>query len=266
MNQINAGTHRPALYMSQARWLHGQGKSEEALALLTQAEQRGIAKEHVASAKANILEAMGRDMEASALRMERINAGSRNTAFYSKEVRWLYTQGREADAIHLLDFAEQRGMSSDYVASIKANNLEALGRSEEASAVRVERISAGSHNPVFYVGEAIWLRNQGKSDEALALLAQAEQRGITNDYIISIKANVLEALGRSAEASTLRVSQANTGDDLLAFVVSEDKWLRDQQKSDELVALLGQQDNVSPHDEPLENKLLEELDLQQDQE
>jgi hypothetical protein len=73
--------------------------------------------------------------------------------------------------------------------------LEDLGRGAEASRLRRERIEAGTRNVTIFQAEARFLREAGKSAEALEILDRAVQLGVADDYMLRLRASVLEDVG-----------------------------------------------------------------------
>lgn len=236
--RIHAGSRNAALYVSEARWLHGQGQSEEALAILSQAGKQGIHNQFTLQLEASILEAVGRREEASALRRRRIEAGDHNPALYFNEIRWLHGEGRSDEALALLAQAKQRGAGNAPILMLEAGILEALGRGEEASALRRRQMNTGPQYPAPYFYEARWLHNQGRSEEALALLNQADALGIHNEFTLKLQVAILGALGRKAEASALLKSRASTGGPPEVYLFGA-RLLYAQGKPEEALSLLA---------------------------
>ncbi|HVG59034.1 MAG TPA: hypothetical protein VNA24_10805 [Hyalangium sp.] len=238
MNRINANGCPPFLYLGEARWLQRQGRAEDAIALLSLAEQRGLKSVDITALATTLLEEVGRGAEASALRMSRINAGAGNSNMFVDEARWLHAQGRSEEALSLLSLAEQRGLKNDHVAHYKLGLLEQLGQTTDAAAVRRERINAGSRTASFYMAEAYWLHAQGRSEEAMDLLTLAEQRGIRSDHLVAARAGLLERMGRGMEASMLRRTCMKTYNRSPALYTGEALWLHGQGRTDEALGLL----------------------------
>ncbi|MEM1041782.1 MAG: hypothetical protein AAGI91_04050, partial [Bacteroidota bacterium] len=91
-----------------------------------------------------------------------------------------------------------------YTTAIRASVLAALGRGGEASALRMAEIERGSRNPALYSDEAKALLDAGDAEGALGVLDLAEANGATDSYTTAIRASVLAALGRGADASATR--------------------------------------------------------------
>lgn len=175
------------------------------LRLSTHRAQHPLAvNEFVEAIEADCLHSVGRSAEASNLRRKRIDARSSHPAFYSSEADFQLTNGDAGEAMRLLDLAQQNGTANDYTDAIRAKVLESLGRDDEASRLRRGRIAAHSDNPALYTAEADFQLAKGDSEEAMRLLNLAQNYGAANDYTVSIRAKVLESMGRGGEASHLR--------------------------------------------------------------
>ena len=160
--------------------------------------------EFVEAIEADCMDRVGRGVEASSLRRKRIEARSRHPAFYSSEADFQLASGDTGEALRLLDLAQEYGAANDYTDAIRAKVLEALGLNDEASHLRRERIAAQSDNPALYVAEAAFQLANGNAGEAMRVLDLAQKFGAANDYTVSIRAKVLESMGRGGEASHLR--------------------------------------------------------------
>ncbi|MDQ3744653.1 MAG: ATP-binding protein, partial [Acidobacteriota bacterium] len=147
--------------------------------------------DHVRSVQADCLELIGQSDHATALRMERIHAGSRDSVFYADEAKARLEAGDAPGALEVLDLAERSGCGDEYTAAIRASALQQSGHASKAAALRMERIHAGSRDPVFYVDEAKARLEAGDSRGALEILDLAEQRGCANEYTAGFRAKVL---------------------------------------------------------------------------
>ena len=133
--KIEAGSRNATFYNDEAKWLLGAHRDAAgALALLDWAERAGCANEYTAAIRATALAAAGQGEEASRLRQAKIEAGSRNAAFYNDEARWLLDAHRDAaGALALLDRAERAGCANEYTEAIRASALKALGKDGKSS-------------------------------------------------------------------------------------------------------------------------------------
>jgi len=130
------------------------------------------ADDYTASIRANALELAGRGDEASQLRTKHIESGSRSEVFYTDEADWQLSKKPPdvEEAMRILALAEARGCATDYTVSVQAKALEAAGRTEEASALRQQQITAGSANAVFFVAEAHWQLRKHEGEAAIRIL------------------------------------------------------------------------------------------------
>lgn len=151
--------------------------------------------EHVIAVHATALQASGQGDEASRLRMERISIGSHNAAFYADEAKYLLDdKGDPTGALAILDKASGNGCDNDFTIAIRATALQALGRGDEASRLRMEKINGGSRNSAFYADEAKYLLHDKHDPKgALAILDQARSNRCTNDFTAAIRAMALRA-------------------------------------------------------------------------
>ncbi len=92
------------------------------------AVQRRCSDDHTDAIRADVLHQLGRPEAASALRMEKIDGGSRHAAFYHAQAQALLAAGDAAGALELLDLAQQRGCADQYIATLRAKILHALSR------------------------------------------------------------------------------------------------------------------------------------------
>lgn len=85
----------------------------------------------------------------------------------------------------------------DHVVAIQAIALEAVGRDDDATNLRQEKIAAGSRNAAFYADHAKWLLDKkDNADAALKVLEQAQQRGCANEVTATIRALAMQRQGR----------------------------------------------------------------------
>ncbi|WP_306546645.1 metallophosphoesterase [Desulfobulbus sp.] len=189
MERINAGSRDAVFYADEAKELLRAGDVVGALAILDKAESIGCANDFIASVRASALQ-QSDPVKASALRMERINAGSRDAVFYADEAKELLRAGDVVGALAILDKAESIGCADDFIASVRAS---ALQQSDpvKASALRMERINAGSRNAAFYADEAKELLGAGDDAGALAILDKAESIGCADDFTALIRVRII---------------------------------------------------------------------------
>lgn len=140
----------------------------------------------------------------------------------------------------LADRAIEQGIANDYIQAARAKLLEQCGAKDEASGVRQGLIAAGSRNPALYNDEAVFLAEQGRSVEALTLLAQAIESEIANDHTRAIRAKVLEKSGTEGEASRVRQELIAAGSCNAVFYNDEAIFLAQQGRTTEALNLLTQ--------------------------
>lgn len=230
---IRKGTRNAAVYHGEAMSLLHRPHPDHARALeiLDIAGRLQCGDEYTISIRANALEVAGRGDEASRLRKQQIESGSRTEVFYTDEADWLLSKKPPdvKEAMRILALAGVRGCATDYTASVQAKALETAGSSEEASALRQEQIAAGSTNAVFFVAEAHWQLRKRDAHAAIRILDLAAQRGCADEYAVSVRATALEALGQHNEASELRKSLMAGGSRSAAIYNAEADWLLSQE-------------------------------------
>ena len=79
--------------------------------------------DHVRAIQCNALEMSKNTKQASDLRMERINAGSRDAIFYTDEAKARLDAGDAAGALDILDKAKRNGCADEYTEAIRASVL-----------------------------------------------------------------------------------------------------------------------------------------------
>ncbi len=189
----------PPYLASLGRCLLARGTPAHFVALVEKLDTKSydaVMDAHCMAIYADCLAASGKTETASSLRQKQIEAGSRNTAFYNDESIYLRDAKRFDNALRVLDRAEQVGITDAYFLSVRASIIERQGHGDDASQLRQKQIEAGSRDAAFYNDEAIYLRAAERFDEALRVLDRAEQIGITDDYLPSIRASILERLAK----------------------------------------------------------------------
>ncbi len=240
---IRRGSLNAAVYHGQAMAFLNQRppNADRALEVLDLASQLDCADEYTVSIRATALEAKGLGDEASRLRHEQIAAGSHTEAFYTAEADWqLGKRPSDAnEAMRIVMLAKHRGCAAEHTASVEAKALEALGQPDAASRLRREWIDSDCRAEVFYTSEAHWQlhKRPPNPQEALRILDLAMQRGCADDYSASVRAAVLEVMGRGDEASSLRRSLIAAGTRSAAIYNAEAEWLLSRQPPDADAAL-----------------------------
>jgi predicted MPP superfamily phosphohydrolase len=190
MEKINTNSRNAAFYADEAKARLDAGNAAGALEILDKAEQNGCANEYTQSIRANVLQQTD-PQQAAALRMQYINAGSKHAAFYADEAKARLDAGNAAGALEILDKAEQNGCANEYTQSIRANVLQQTDP-EQAAALRMQYIDAGSKNAALYADEAKARLDAGNAAGALEILDRAKQNGCADEYTQSIRAGILK--------------------------------------------------------------------------
>ena len=116
----------------------------------------------------------------------------------------------------------------NHVQAIYSDCLKLVGKTEQAAALRMTKIMAGSVDPAFYNDEAKARLDAGNVAGALEILDLAKQRDSVDNVTEAIRASVLQQSGRTEEASTLRMAKIRSGSHHPAFYNDEAKALLDK--------------------------------------
>lgn len=177
---IDGNSRDATIYHDEAKWQLEQGNPDEAARLLDRIDEFGGSDEYTLSIRASVLEATDKGPEASKLRTEKINANSRNPAFYTAEAKWLLDKGLVENALQILDVLDERGLGNEFANGLRASALDKAGRHDEASRIRQRMINRGSKYLPVFVAEAEWQLVQDNFDEVIRIAGLAKQRGIEN--------------------------------------------------------------------------------------
>nr|VFJ47587.1 MAG: Calcineurin-like phosphoesterase [Candidatus Kentron sp. FM]VFJ48689.1 MAG: Calcineurin-like phosphoesterase [Candidatus Kentron sp. FM]VFK07584.1 MAG: Calcineurin-like phosphoesterase [Candidatus Kentron sp. FM] len=189
--QIRQGRATAPLYNDEADYLGKQRRYPAALSVLDKAEQAGVMNDHLRAVKAGILQADGQGEAASRLRRARMAAGINNAVFYNDEALYQWQERDDPNAaLAVLEQAEEHRCANDHTLAVKAKLLEAMGRGAEGSRLRQARINAQSRHAAFYNDEAVWLRDRGDFEAALALLELAQKHGCANEATRNIRRSI----------------------------------------------------------------------------
>jgi tetratricopeptide (TPR) repeat protein len=218
---IDRGTRNPAIYSAEIAYQIGRNNLNRAKRLVEQAEKCRCISEYIVSARAHVLGQMGHGAEASRYRMKVIDGNSRDAAIYHDEAKWQLEQGSPGEAERLLDRVDELGIATEYTLSMRASVLEAMGRGEDASKLRTERINANSRNPAFYTAEAKWLVEVGMTERALQMLDVLDERGLGNEFGKGLRALALDKAGRAEEATRIRQRMIERGSIYLPVFFAE---------------------------------------------
>jgi predicted phosphodiesterase len=208
MEQIHARSRHAAFYSCEANARLAAGDSTGALDILDLAEKNGVTNDHTLSIRATVLQQTD-PKQAAALRLEQIHAGSNHAAIYGNEAHARLTAGDPTGALDILDLAEKNGAVNDYTMGIRATVLQQTDP-KQATALRLQKIHAGSCDAIFYVAEANARLAEGDPTGALEILDLAERNGAVNDYTMAIRIMVLQQTDPK-KAAALRLEMIHAG-------------------------------------------------------
>jgi hypothetical protein len=166
------------------------GEPQAALAVLNQAEERGIAGDFTLSIRATALAASGEAVAASQLRQEQIDAGSRNPAFYADEAKFLLETGQPLEALAVLDQADERGIANEVTKSIRESVQRALQRGAAQPPVTASVVLAEQEAAKRRITE---LLDRGDLDGAADALDDAGSRGLADHELATLMARLIAA-------------------------------------------------------------------------
>lgn len=235
---INSGSRHAAFFGAEASWELENGNPVEALRILDLAEERRCGDEVTTSIRATVFEKLGRGADASRLRQEMIDRGTRSPAIYSAEIAYKIGKNRLNQALKLVEQAEKSGCISEYIVSARAHVLGQMGQGAEASRFRMKAIDGNSRDVVIFHDEATWQLKQGSPDVAARLLDRVDGLGVATEYTLSVRASVLEASGRGEDASKLRTERINANSRNPAFYTAEAKWLLEEGMAERALQML----------------------------
>ncbi len=196
MKLIDGNSKDAAIYHDEAKWQLEQSNPDVAARLLDCVDEFGIADEYTLLIRASVFETTGKGADASKLRTEKIDANSRNPAFYTAEAKWLLDGGMTEKALQVLDVLDERGLGNEYANGLRAVALCKAGRNEEASRIRQRMINRGSKYLPVFIAEAEWQLAQGNLDEVIRITGLAKQRGIENARLAELQARAIELKSR----------------------------------------------------------------------
>ncbi|MFT4923943.1 MAG: putative phosphodiesterase/putative Zn-dependent protease [Phenylobacterium sp.] len=200
--------------------LAGQFVTE--LALYEQASPSPVGiNDFVLAVKADCLKASGDDEAAFMLRQQQITSGSQHPALYAEQALAYQAQGKWQLALDVLALAQQNSAANDFIVNIKANILNQSGDKDGAMVLRQQQIDSGSKHPSFYTDQAQAYLAQDKPQQALEVLALAQQNDASNEYSLSIKAHALDQSGLPEQAMILRQQQIDNRTTHSAFYVDQ---------------------------------------------
>ena len=190
MAKINAGSRNAAFYNDEAKARLDAGDTGGALEILDSADKNGAASEYTESVRATVLQQTD-PKKATFLRLAKINAGSRDAAFYNDEAKARLDARDTEGALEILDLADKNGAVDEYTESIRATVLQQTDP-QKAALLRMAKINASSRNSVFYNDEAKARLDARDTEGALEILDLADKNGASNEYTESVRATVLQ--------------------------------------------------------------------------
>jgi predicted Zn-dependent protease len=110
--QIKANSRNRAFYTAEAKWLIDEGLTEKALQVLDILDERGLGDEYGNGLRALALRAMGRNEDASRIRLRMVNRGSKYLPVFVAEADWQLAQGNFDEVIKIAGMAKQRGIEN----------------------------------------------------------------------------------------------------------------------------------------------------------
>lgn len=159
------------------------------------------------------------------------------------------------EIVEALNYSIREKVLHSHALSVYIRSFASIGEHQKASDLRQEQIREKYKNPVFYNDEAKWLAKQpGREGEALQIIQKAEEAGCADEYILSVKASILEQIGEDSLASELRMEQIQKGVKDSIFYSCEAKYLLEKRdKADEALAIIQQAEAARCTDEYIVN-------------
>lgn len=124
MQMIAQGSRNPVFYNDEAQARLQAENESGAQEILNLAIQRGCTDNFTEAIHANVLQKSGFAQAATALRMKKIEADSRDFVFYADEAKARLEAGDAKGALEVLDLAMQRGCESASTDAIRSKALE----------------------------------------------------------------------------------------------------------------------------------------------
>lgn len=193
---ISLNSKNPAFYADEAKSLNKNGNREEALKVLDLARTNNCENDYIINVRSTIKGKEELEYDARSIRLQKIEEGSQNSAFYADEAQYLLNERNGAEALKVLDLAIKNGCENDFIISIKTTALEEVGDIQEAQELRMERINAGTTNSVFYNKAAVTLIRRGEPEEATRILDLGKSLNATDAYTLSIRQSALRMIAK----------------------------------------------------------------------
>jgi len=223
MAKIQTGTRHTTFYMEEAKSCLEMNDPKGALKVLDLAVKNGLADEKVNTLRSTAMHLDWKFEQSTARRMERKQAGIREADSYGVEAKACLRTGDAQGALDVLDLAEKNGCVDDFLVSIRATALDQLGKADDASALRMGKIKAGSRDPVFHNDEAKAQLRNGNVNKAIDILERAVKKGCIDEYSYAILANALHKSGKLDKATAIRMDHITAGCSNPAFYSDEAK-------------------------------------------
>jgi len=220
MERITADSQNSVFYIEEAKARLKAGNLQGALDILDLADKNCGANDFITSLRALVLQQTN-PARAAVLRMERITAGSQNTFFYCEEAKARLKAGNLQGALDILDLADKNCGADDFTTSIRTTALQQTDPAL-AAALRMEKITAGSRNSVFYNEEAMARLRVGNLQGALDILDLADKNCGPDDFTTSIRTTILQQTD-PALATALRMERITAGSEDSVFYNEEVK-------------------------------------------
>lgn len=128
LKKIGDGSNNPEFYNNEAKARLEADDAKGAMEMLDLVTQRGHADDCTDALRADALQQSGRLSAATALRMEKILGGSRNSAYYNAEAQARLDAGNANGAMEMLDLAAERGRANSVSNKIRSNAILKLKR------------------------------------------------------------------------------------------------------------------------------------------
>lgn len=225
MNEIRGGSRHAQIFSAEIGFRRSIKDWAGAVDLFDLARARGVYDLVMREQHADVLRNMGDDDSASAIRKELIAEGETRSNQYVNEATFLLARDKATEAIAILELAQSRGLRDDYITSVLAKAYDQQpDDSGRGSALRMKEINSGSCNAVLFADEIKWLRDNKRTNEAIALYSVADERNAINSHVIANYTKALQIGGRAEDASRIRMDQIEQGSCEAAFFNDEAFW------------------------------------------
>ena len=125
-NIIDGGCSNPVFYSDQAKAWLAEEEGQKALDVIEQANLNGIESDYLIAVKIHALDTLDRNIEAMALRQEKIDGGSKQGIFYSEQAKAYLNQDDAEQALAILDLARRNRAEDEYTKATRRRVLKAL--------------------------------------------------------------------------------------------------------------------------------------------